>query len=116
LLSADAQKKRYSVTLGITICRRKIVPQTALLLSMLLVITVIQVLPQLDLPDTAFQRNAAPIIAKSLAVSPPTFVVVMEGARPTRFRTGRVIVGEGTSMPAHPVNESRSILFSTLLC
>jgi len=115
-LSADAQQEGHSLTSAITICRRKIVPQMSLLLPMLLVITVIQVLPQLDLPDTAFQRNTAPIIAKSLAVSPPTFVVVMEGARLTRFRTGRVIVGEGTSMPAHPVNESRSILFCTLLC
>ena len=116
LLSADAQQERYSVTLGLTICRGKIVPQTALLLPMLLVIAAIQVLPQMDLPDTAFQRSTGPIIAKSRAVSPPPIGVVIESARLTSVRTGRVIIGEGTSMPAHPVNESRSILFSTLLC
>jgi hypothetical protein len=111
-----SSKERYSVTLAISICREKSVPQTALLLPMLLVIAVIQVLPQMDLPDTAFQRSTGPIIANSRAVSPPTIMVVIEGARLTRVRSGRVIIGEGTSMPAHPVNQSRSILFSALLC
>ena len=91
-------------------------PQTALLVPMLLVIAVIQVLPQMDLPDTAFQRSTGPIIAKSRAASPPPIGVVIESARLTSVRAGRVIIGEGTSMPAHSVNESRSILFSTLLC
>ena len=116
MFSADEQKKRYSVTLAITVCRKKTAPQTALLLPMLFVIGVIQLLPQVDLPDTALQRNTAPIIAKSRAVSPATFRVVIEDVLLTPVRTLRVILSGGSSMPAHPVNVSLSILFSVLLC
>ena len=116
LATADGQEERYSVTSAITICRRKIVPQAALLVPMLLVIAVIQVLPQMDLPDAAFQRSTGPSITKSRAGSPPPIRVVIESAPLTSVRAGRVIIGEGTSMPAHPLNESRFILFSTLLC
>jgi len=43
----------------------KTTPQMAMLLPLLVVIAVIQVLPQVDLPDTAFHEDTAPIVTKS---------------------------------------------------
>ena len=91
-------------------------PRTALLLLVLAVIAVLQVLPELDLRDTAIQRNTASIIARVRAESPPASMVAIEGPRLARVRTRRVILREGTPVPTHPVNRSLSILFSTLLC
>lgn len=42
-----------------------------LLLSMLFLFFLILVLPQVDLPDTAFHRNTAPIVIHSRYTSPP---------------------------------------------
>jgi hypothetical protein len=94
-----------------TICPRK----TALLLPILLLIAIIQVLPQVDLPDTVDQLGTAPIIAKSRTVSQQAFMAVIEIAL-LPVRTVRVNSREGSSMPSHPVNRSLPILFSTLLC
>lgn len=101
---------------AIAICPRKTAPQTALLLLILLLIAVIQVLPQVDLPDTEFQLGTAPIIAKSRTVPPRTFGVVIEVALLTPVRTVRVNRREDSSMLAHAVNRSLPVPFSTLLC
>jgi hypothetical protein len=95
-----------------TICTRK----TALLLPILLLIAIIQVLPQVDLPDTVDQLGAAPIIAKPRTASQQAFVAVIEIALVTPVRTVQVDRRKGSSMPSHPVNRSLPILFSTLLC
>jgi hypothetical protein len=83
---------------------------------MLLLIAVILVLPQVDLPDSLFQRGTAPIIARARAVSLSAFGVVRDDALRTPVRTVRVNVSESSPTPAHPVNQSLSILFSMLLC
>jgi hypothetical protein len=42
-----------------------------ILLPLLLLLAVVQVLPQVDLPDTAFHENEAPLVAKFRLVKPP---------------------------------------------
>jgi len=42
-----------------------------MVLGVLLVITLIQILPQVDLPDTAFQEDSAPVAIHARATSPP---------------------------------------------
>ena len=44
---------------------------TIILLSVLVVILLVLVLPQVDLLDTAFQRNTAPVVIHAQATSAP---------------------------------------------
>jgi len=46
---------------------------TFILLSVLVVILLVLVLPQVDLLDTAFQRNTAPVVIHAQATSAPSF-------------------------------------------
>src|SRR5678815_3391206 len=58
---------------------RSITPQIAVLLLLLMVIALIQVLPQVDLPETAFHKDTAPIVMKFRAVSAPALTIVARG-------------------------------------
>jgi hypothetical protein len=53
-----------------------------LLAGILLVLLLVQVLPQVDLPDTAFQRETAPATVHSQATAPPTFQVSLGSPSP----------------------------------
>jgi hypothetical protein len=88
----------------------------AILVSVLVLIAAIQVLPQVDLPDTAFHGGTAPILMKARAVSAPIFVVATQGALFISFPLLAVIVDEASAKAAHPFNRSLPILFSTFLC
>jgi len=46
-----------------------------LLLAQLFVITLVQVLPQVDLPDTAFQDNSEPLAIHDITLSSPLGIV-----------------------------------------
>jgi hypothetical protein len=48
----------------------------ALLLFELFLFALILILPQVDLPDFAFQRGSAPIVAKAAVSSPPMLATV----------------------------------------
>lgn len=94
--------------------RRRIAPGTGLLVAALLV--VVQVMPQVDLPDTIFQRDPTPTIAKSRAVTPLAHAVAISVTLLAPFRAARELQREGAAVPPHPVNRSLSLLFSALLC
>jgi hypothetical protein len=60
----------------------------------LFLFALILVLPQVDLPDFAFQRGSAPIVAKAKVSSPPVLATVsrtVQSDRPQHFdsRQGR---------------------------
>ena len=91
--------------------------QLAMLLQLLIVIAVVQVLPQVDLPDTAFHGDSAPIIVKSRAVSVPALGVAIPGTLLAPLAAVPATVASETSpITVHPVNEFLPILLSTLLC
>jgi hypothetical protein len=46
-----------------------------LLVPILIVIAVVQVLPQVDLPETAFHEDTAPVVIKSRALAVPVFSI-----------------------------------------
>lgn len=50
---------------------------TILLMALLLMIALIQVLPQVDLPVTAFHEDTAPVVVKFRATSAPALLVVV---------------------------------------
>lgn len=87
------------------------------LLPLLLIIALVQVLPQVDLPDTAFHENEAPIVAKFRLVQAP---VIM--AAPGAISALRAIVRyEPLSEPSisyrqPSLTSSLPILLASLLC
>jgi hypothetical protein len=95
------------------------VAQLAMLLPLLVTIAVIQVLPQVDLPDTAFHEDTAPIVTKSRALSAATLGVGIQRAGlhyVQNVQTAIEFVRKVPAMAAHPVNQVLPILLSTLLC
>ena len=62
----------------------------ALLVFELFLFALILVLPQVDLPDFAFHRGSAPIVAKSKLSSSPLLVIVATPVQPRSLQeTGR---------------------------
>src|SRR5262249_6274890 len=89
----------------------------AILLPLLVVVALTQVLPQVDLPDTAFHEDTAPMITKSRAITAPVFCFArgrdfVVAARTTKFPT----TGKWLSIPQHRSSLSLPILHSTILC
>jgi len=89
----------------------------AILLPLLVVVALIQVLPQVDPPDTAFHEDRAPIITKSRAIAAPVFCFArgrdfVVAARATKSPT----TGEWLSIPQHRSSLSLAILHSAILC
>jgi hypothetical protein len=87
-----------------------------LLLFELFLFVLILVLPQVDLPDFAFHRGNAPIIARSRVSAPPalTVVTVATGSRPTRHLGNGENQLLGLVTPATP--QPLLSLLCTLLC
>lgn len=90
--------------------------QWALLIFELVLFATILVLPQVDLPDFAFQRGTAPVAVKARFSSAPvrpllaTFVRI---ALPNRISETRVEISD-TAAPPSAV--SRLSLLCTLIC
>lgn len=96
--------------------RWKVKPwECTLLLSMLFLFFLILVLPQVDLPDTAFHGNTAPIVIHSRYTSPPAALAMSE----TQLRAVvKVFVRrDGRSeTPARPLSDSLPTLNGSLRC
>jgi hypothetical protein len=105
------------VRIVLTILRTTITPQLAILFSLLMLVAIIQVLPQVDLPDTAFHENTAPIVTKSRVVAAPVLSVAMRQDCGTSLRTGTLatIPAERSTTPHRP-NLSLPILLLAILC
>jgi hypothetical protein len=100
-----------------TVIRTKLVLlQLAILVPLLILVAVIQVLPQIDLPDTAFHRGTAPIITKSRSVAAPAFNVVIQRSRVGYVHANTVASLENSLAATHRVDQSLPILHSALLC
>ena len=100
-----------------TILQTKITLQLAILYSLLIVVAIIQVLPQVDLPDTAFHEDTAPIVTKSRAVAAPVLSAVIWCKCVTWHRTATLaIIAEKPSPTPHRANLSLSILLLAILC
>jgi hypothetical protein len=86
-----------------------------LLVFELFLFVLILVLPQVDLPDFAFQRGSAPVVAKSKLSSSPVVVIVTAPVQPL---SPQDIVQNQHIGPvgARPGTHSLLSLFCTLLC
>jgi hypothetical protein len=86
-----------------------------LLVFELFLFVLILVLPQVDLPDFAFQRGSAPVVAKSTLSSSPVVVIVPAPVQPL---SPQDIVQNQHIGPVgvRPGTHSLLSLFCTLLC
>ena len=101
----------------LTILRTTITPQVAILFSLLLLVAIIQVLPQVDLLDTAFHQNTAPIITKSRVVAAAVLSVAMRHDCGTSLRTAALATTPAQpSTNPHRPNLSLPILLLAILC
>jgi hypothetical protein len=96
--------------------RAKVGSKMAILLATLLVIAIIQVLPQVSLPETAFHGDSAPTVAKSRFIAASSLVVLLPKTGFILLASVRPGASDFLASVVHPVHESRSILFSALLC
>jgi len=83
-----------------------------LLIFELFLFALILILPQVDLPDFAFQRGSAPIVAKAKVSAPPVLAVVRrteQSARPRSF-------DDLQYRNAKPLDRSTSDSSRSLLC
>jgi len=85
--------------------------------SVLLCIVLLQVLPQVDLPDTAFHSGTAPLVAKS-RVTPHTPVVlrVTIQAPSAVAKLSSEVDREQSLMHAVPLTKFLPTLLCSLLC
>ena len=89
--------------------------QVSVLLFLLAVIFLIQILPQVDLPDTAFHEDTAPVVTKFRSTTGLSFAIapvpmgVQGGLQKTRF-------AEIAPLPDHFVSLSLPVLLCSLLC
>jgi hypothetical protein len=86
------------------------------LLVMLGVIALILVLPQVDLPDTAFHEDNAPAVQKTRIASTPAVVVLTVRSRLSFLDENRTPRYERRVLAAHPISTPLPILHSALLC
>ena len=96
--------------------RVKVGSKMAILLAMLLVIAIIQVLPQVKLPETAFHGDSAPTVTKSRFIAASSLVVLLPKIGFTLLASVRPAASDFLASVVHPVKEYHSILFSALLC
>jgi hypothetical protein len=95
----------------------KFTTQAAILLPLLIVIAVIQVLPQVDLPDTAFHEDTAPIVSKTRAVAAPALDVAAQHEHVTNPVIASLpVIPAWSSTARRRSSPSLPILFSALLC
>ena len=99
-----------------SILRTKITPQLAILYSLLILVAIIQVLPQVDLPETAFHEDTAPIVIKSRGVAAPVLsAVAMHGFVTWQRPATLAIIPEMPTRP-HRAHLSLPILLLAILC
>ena len=109
--------KPSAVRIAETSLRTKITLQLAILYSLLIVVAVIQVLPQVDLPDTAFHEDTAPIVTKSRAVAVPVLSVAQRHDYATWHQAATLATTpEKVSTTPHRANLSLPILLLAILC
>lgn len=89
---------------------------TILLMMLLLMIGLIQVLPQVDLPDTAFHEDTAPVVTKFRATSAPALPVVVLFFGPILFSQISEYFSTDRSEPAIGTANFVPILHCALLC
>jgi hypothetical protein len=109
--------KPSAVRIAETSLRTKLTLQLAILYSLLIVVAVIQVLPQVDLPDTAFHEDTAPIVTKSRAVAVPVLIVAQRHDCATWHQKATLATTrEKVSTTPHRANLSLPILLLAILC
>ena len=84
----------------------------SLLIFELFLFALILILPDVDLPDFAFQRGSAPIVAKARVSAPPALAVVSHAAQPEPPRH----FGEVQSSLIRPLVHSTPDSLLPLLC
>jgi len=87
-----------------------------LLLGLLAVITIVLLLPQVDLLDTAFQRNTSPLALRALGTSAPLVAALVPLFR---FSSGMDVSfrSEDRDLPTHILlNEPLQILKQSFRC
>ena len=86
-----------------------------LLMGLFVLIVLILILPDIDLPDTAFHRGTAPVVEHSRASSAPSLLTV-------RIPTSLFVAHEATalqrehSLSSHSILQSLPILHQSLRC
>ena len=92
-------------------------PVWAIVLMVLLVtIGLIQVLPQVDLPDTAFHEDTAPVVTKFRATSAPALPVVAISLGLALFHLVSEYFWRKASEPVIATANFVPILYCSLLC
>lgn len=76
------------------------------LFSFLVVITLILILPQVDLLDTAFQRNTSPLAIRARSTSAPATVAGMSASR-MGFETSPSVRRESARESGYPKSGER---------
>ena len=87
------------------------------LIPLLLIIAVVQILPQVDLPDTAFHENEAPIVAKFRLVHAPAVLATPGAIAALRAVLRYEPESELSDSYRNPsLTSSLPILLASLLC
>ncbi|HEV2732758.1 MAG TPA: hypothetical protein VGV15_22225 [Terriglobales bacterium] len=88
----------------------------AVLVFELLLITIILILPQVDIPDTAFHCGTAPVLAKARLTCPPAQSPASLGRRSITQMRVREIAFSPPGIEASSTGPALPILLHTLLC
>ena len=88
----------------------------AVLVFELLLITIILILPQVDIPDTAFHCGTAPVLAKARLTSQPPQTQAGVDLRPVLQPKVNTFFSPRTSVKSSFNGPALPILLSTLLC
>ena len=83
-----------------------------LLIFELFLFALILILPQVDLPDFAFQRGSAPIVAKAKLSARPNLAIVSPTAQSARPQHR----DERQLRAAKPLDQSNRVFSLSLLC
>jgi hypothetical protein len=86
------------------------------LFAVLAAITIVLVLPQIDLPGIAFHQSNAPGIHKNRISSAPTVVVLTARSRLNFLNNRPAACGDRRALVAHRHSTPLPILYSALLC
>ena len=89
--------------------------QFVLCAVVLTTIALVQVLPQVDLPDTAFHEDTAPVVMKYRVLSSPIAITIAD-VRPAPSVSLVAFVHEPGAPSVLPMGASRQALFSSFLC
>jgi hypothetical protein len=87
-----------------------------ILLFELFLFALILVLPQVDLPDFAFHRGAAPIIARSRVSAPPVLTTVTVPTQPQAIKRFGYGKEQRLGLVSHAIPRPLLSLLCTLLC